>query len=172
MAFVTIPANAIEVGDPITKDLFDKVKDNFDDHETRILSQETSQKRIELINCIFGNAVSASTLTGLFDVNAPQDLTITECYVQIYEKGSLGGELEIDIKVNSTPNDTGMTSIFTTLPKITYASASDYDKSTNQVFNGAQTSVTEGHNIRLDVTELPTGGTIGKFRVVLYGEVS
>ena len=172
MAFATIPASSIEVGDPITKDLFDLVKDNLDDHETRVLALESGQSRIELINCIFGNAVSASSFTGIFDVNAPQGLVITDCYVQIYEKGSLAGFLEIDVKVNSTPDDVGMTSIFSTLPKITYASASDYDKSTNQVFNTLQTTVAEGDNIRLDITQLPTGGVIGKFRVVLYGEAN
>lgn len=171
MAFTTIPATSIEVGDPITKDLFDLVKDNSDDHEARILALESGQARIELINCIFGNAVSASSFTGIIDVNAPQGLTITDCYVQIYEKGSLTGAIEIDIKVNSTPDDVGMTSIFTTLPKITYASAADYDKSTNQVFNTLLTTVAEGDNIRLDITELPAGGVISRFRVVLYGEV-
>lgn len=172
MAFEVINANEIEVGDPVKRELFTKIKNSFDDHETRILAQESNQKRIELINAVFVNAVSATSFTGIFDVNAPQDLIITECYVQIYEKGSLTGNLEIDVKVNSTPNDTGMTSIFTTKPKIVYSTASDYDKSTNQVFNGAQTSVTDGENIRLDITELPAFGTIGKFRVVLYGEVS
>lgn len=170
MAFVTIPSASIDVGDPITKDLFDKVKDNFDDHEMRIGSLESSQARIELINAVFVNAVSASSFTGIFDLNAPQALTITDCYVQIYEKGSLTGSLEIDVKVNSTPDDVGMTSIFTTLPKITYSGASDYAKSTNQVFNTLNTTLAEGDNIRLDITQLPASGVIGKFRVVLYAE--
>jgi hypothetical protein len=172
MAFVTINSSDIEIGDALKKELFDKIKANEDDLDTRLAAQEAGQKRIELIDCLFVNGVSAASMTGVIDVNAPQDLIITECYVQIYEKGSLGGELEIDVKVNSTPNDTGMTSIFTTLPKITYSGASSYDKSSNEVFNPSYTAVTGGHNLRLDVTELPTGGVIGKFRVVLYGEVS
>lgn len=171
MAFVTIPSGSIDVGDPITKDLWDKVKDNFDDHEARLNSVSSAQNRIIVFDTCYINGVSATTLTGLDDFTATTDMTFVACHVQIYEKGSLTGALEIDIKVNSTPDNTGMTSIFSTKPKITYSGASDYDKSTNQVFDVVNNAADSGDNIRLDITELPGGGTIGKFRVVLVAEV-
>lgn len=172
MAFEVINSAEIEVGDPIKAELFSKIKNSLDDHETRINSQETSANRVIIFDALLLNAVSANSFTGIMGGNAPQQITLTECYVQIYEKGSLTGAIEIDIKRNTTPNDTGMTSVFTTKPKITYSGASDYDKSTNQVFNGAQATITSGDHLRLDITELPGGGTIGKFYVYLAGEVS
>jgi len=172
MAFEVINAAEIEVGDPIKAELFNKIKNSLDDHETRINAQELSANRIIIFDAIILNAASASSFTGIMGGNCPQNLTLTDCYVQIYEKGSLTGAIEIDVKRNTTPNDTGMVSVFTTKPKITYSGASDYDKSTNQVFNGAQSSITAGHHLRLDITELPAGGTIGKFIVFLVGEVS
>lgn len=172
MPFVTIPSNAIDVGDPITKDLWDKVKGNLDDLDQRLTGTETSQNQIVLFDALYINSSSAVTITGIDDTNALQNVTLTDCYVQIYEKGSLTGALEIDVKVNSTPDDTGMVSVFSTKPKITLASASDFDKSTNQIFDGTKVDVTEGFNIRLDVTEMPGSGVLGKFRVVLVGEVT
>lgn len=172
MAFEVINSAEIEVGDPVKAELFTKIKNSLDDHETRINAQESSANRVIIFDALILNAVSANTLTGLMAGNAPQQITLTECYVQIFEKGSLTGTLEIDIKRNTTPNNTGMTSVFTTKPKITYASAADYDKSSNQVFNGAQATITAGDHLRLDITQLPGSGTIGKFIVYLAGEVS
>jgi hypothetical protein len=172
MAFVTIPSGAIDVGDPITADLFSKIKNGLDDHELRIGGVENAQNRIIVFNTLYVNGASANTLTGLDDFNATTDLVFVAAYVQIYEKGSLTGAIEIDVKVNSTPNNVGMSSIFSTKPKITYSGASDYAKSTNQVFDIVNNAASSGDSIRLDVTELPGGGTIGKFRVVLIAEVA
>lgn len=172
MAFVTIPSNAIDVGDPITKDLWDKVKNNLDDLDTRTQATEASQNTILIFDNLVLNAQSSSTATGLAYYRVPFDINVTEALVQIFEKGSLTGELEIDFKRNSTPDNTGMTSIFTTKPKITYASAADYDDSTNQVIDQTQATIPEGHYIRFDVTEFPTGGVIGKFQILLKAEVA
>lgn len=172
MAFQVINSSEIEVGDPIKAELFTKIKNSLDDHETRLSSQESSQKRIIIFDSLILNAASANSFTGLMAANAPQDLILTDCYVQIFEKGSLTGALEIDIKRNTTPDNTGMVSVFTTKPKITYASASDYDKSVNQVFNPSQSTITSGHHLRLDITELPASGVIGRFIVYLIGEAS
>lgn len=172
MAFEVINASEIEVGDPVKAELFNKIKNSLDDHETRINSQEASANRVIIFDAIILNAASANSFTGIMGGNAPQQITLTECYVQIYEKGSLTGAIEIDVKRNTTPNDTGMVSVFTTKPKITYSGAVDYAKSSNQVFNGAQSTITAGDHLRLDITQLPASGTIGKFIVYLAGEVS
>lgn len=52
MAFSAINSSNIEVGDPVTNDLWTKVKDNFDDHETRVASLETNANRIYVFNKI------------------------------------------------------------------------------------------------------------------------
>ena len=172
MAFVTIPSNAIDVGDPITKDLWDKVKENLDDLNSRTTSVEASQNQILIWSDQVLNAATITTGTGIDSYKAPFNLTITDASVQIYEKGLLTGAIEIDFKVNTTPDDTGMTSIFTTRPKVTLAGASDYDTSTNQVLDATKTSIAAGSFIRFDVTEFPTGGVLGQFYIVLKAEVA
>jgi hypothetical protein len=171
MAFVTINPLSIEVGDPIKAELFDLIKSNSDDHESRINSLETTAKRIELIEFQVSNASSASSFTGMYYLPINDTLTITNAFVTIFEKGSLTGNLEIDIKRSTTNlDDTSFTSIFTTKPKIVFSTASDYEISSNQVFSPSIINLSPGDYLRLDVTELPTNGVIGKFLVTCYGE--
>jgi len=159
------------VGDAIKKEDFDIVRTDLDDHESRINSVEANLGQIEILNLDFRISSSGSALTGAIHFPCPRTMTLTECFVQIYEKGSLTGTLEIDVKKNTTQNNTGMTSVFSTKPSISFASTSDYAKSTNAVFNVSQSTVTKDDIIRLDITSLPGNGSIGKFLVVLRGEV-
>jgi len=171
MAYSAITSTEIQVGKPVTENLFTKVKDNFISHEDRLVLLEAANSKIIVFDFPVLNAASATTFTGITYYRVPFAFTLTNCKVIIYEKGSLGGTLEIDVKKNTSLDDTGMTSVFTTKPKITYASASDYDESSNAVFDAGEQDVVEGDYLRLDVTSLPTGGVIGKFNVYLIGEV-
>ena len=171
MAFVTIPSGSIDIGDPITKNLFDTIKANEDDLDARVTALSIGSALIRVFEDVCWSASSATTMTGRAYFVADQAFTLTSARIRIFEKGSLTGALEIDLKKNTTFNNTGMTSVFTTKPKITWASASDYNWSTNQVFNGASIAVAAGSVLRLDITELPTG-TLGKFYVEVYGEVT
>lgn len=171
MAYTTIPAASIEVGDPIKAETLTTVRANFEDHESRIGSVETGSALIVVFDLTVVNAASASTFTGLTFYRALQNFTLTGCEIQTFEHGSLTGTLQIDVKVNTTPDSVGMASVFTTKPSIAMAAA-DYSVSTNQVFDGTKVAVAAGKILRLDVTSMPTNGTLGKFRVQLYGEVT
>jgi hypothetical protein len=172
MPFTTIDTNSIDVGDPLKKELFDRIKDNFDDHESRISGIENQNAKVIVWDIDVLNSSSAATFTGLAYSEAIFDFNLIGCEIRIFEKGSLTGALEIDVKKSITGLDsTDFATIFTTKPKITLASASDYGRSTNQVFDNNQISISQGDTLRLDVTELPGSGIIGKFRVLLYGEV-
>jgi len=171
MAYSAITSSEIQVGKPVTASLFTKVKDNFDSHETRVLALEAINSKVIIWDFPVLNATSSSTFTGLVYWRAPFAFVLNDAKVIIYEKGSLGGTLEIDILKNTSLNPTGMTSVFTTQPSIALSGASDYDESTNAAFDGGQQSVSEGDYLRLDVTSLPTGGVIGKFNVYLIGEI-
>lgn len=171
MAFVTIPSNAIDVGDPITKDLFDKIKDNFDDHESRLNSVESGNARVEILEgpVLLGGLIV--TATGLMHYVASRSFTLTECRIGIFEKNGISsGTLEIDIKKNTTFDNTGMVTVFTTRPSINYATASDYDFSTNQAFDGTKINIVADDVLRFDLTSIPAG--VGKFYIQFYGEVS
>jgi len=170
-AFVTIDPAEIEVGDAIKKELFDKIKNNEDNLDERMTVQEISKKKINFIQFDVRNGARFSTATNVYMYEAQEDFTITSAFIRIFLKGSLSGALEIDIKKSITDlADGSFTTIFTTKPKITYSTASDYDASINQVFNSGQVSVQKGDYLRLDFTEMPSGGVISRFLINAYGE--
>ena len=175
MAFVTIPDSIIQVGKAVTRTLFKTyVKDNLDDLNSRLGVVEGSSNKIIVYSEIVRNAASledGGTLTGLDYYRVPSSFGLIDCKVAIFTKGSLTGNLEIDIQKSTTPDFTTSASLFTTKPKIAYATASDYDESSNAVFDATTKDVVEGDYLRLDVSELPTGG-IGRFIIYLIGEAS
>lgn len=100
------------------------------------------------------------TITGLVHFKAIGAKTISSVSVQLYEKGAIvSGILEVDIKINTTPNDVGMASIFTVKPSFDFSTAVDYDSSSGTL---ASSSVASGSFLRLDITSIPSGfrGTI------------
>ena len=168
MAYTGITNSEISVGAALKKELFQKIKDNFTDHESRISALSLGAAPIEVFNFDILNASSAATMTGVVHHEVIAPFTVTTVKLQIFEKGIISsGVLEIDVKKNTTPDDTGMTSILTTKPLIDFALNIDYDYSLG-VLNGAQQSVVAGDILRLDITSLPTT-PLGKFRVLVYG---
>jgi len=171
MAFSSISSLAIAVGSAIKKELWDKVKNNFDDLETRLNAIESSSSKIPIIKFFVLNGSEFSTGTGLYYWESNDNFTITSAYVQIFEKGSLTGTFEVDIKKSTTDlNSTSFTTIFTTKPSLVYASIADYAKSTNQVFDATKTSMVVGNLLRFDITQMPTSGVMSKFLITVYGE--
>lgn len=171
MAYSAINASEIEVGDPVTASLLGKVRGNDVDHETRLVALEGITSRVQVFDEIILNAGSFSTLTGLIYWRSPLAFTLTEAKITIFTKGSLGGTLEVDVKKNTSPNPAGFSSVFTTKPSITYASVSDYDSSTNAVFDNTAKSVDAGDFLRMDITQTATGGIVSKFILHVYGEI-
>lgn len=173
MAFTEIVSSWIEVGKALKAELFTSIKDSLDDLNTRAIALENTQGQIVIFDGIVRNAASlesGGTITGLTTYRASQDFSLSDCKITIFEKGSLTGNLEIDIRKSSSLDDTLAGSVFTTKPKIVYSTASDYDESTNAVFNDSNDDILEGDYLFLDVSELPSGGTIGKFAIYLTGE--
>jgi hypothetical protein len=171
VAFQVINSNEIEVGDPIKAELFSKIKNSLDDLNSRTTAVEVGSASIDVFDFTVLNASASSTFTGMAYYRAKQNFTLTGCEIQIFEKGSLTGTLEVDVKKNSTPDDTGMSSVFTTKPSLVWASISDYAVSTNQVFDATKIAITSGTILRFDITSMPGSGVLGKFRIQLYGEV-
>jgi len=123
---------------------------------------------IEVFNTTILNSTGATSLTGVAYFKAPSAFTINKVVLQIFEKGSISsGSLTLDLKKNTTPNDVGMTSIFSVLPTINFATASDYATSSGTL-NGAVATLADGNWIRLDLTSIPAG--LGKIFVQVYGQ--
>lgn len=169
MPFVVLATK--NVGDPVTATDFNLIKTNFDDHESRLSLVETAAGNIEVFNAVIHNAAAFTTLTGFIFWKAKYSFTLTTAEVGIFTKGALTGTLEIDIKKSNSRDFTAAPSIFTTKPSITYASASDYDDSTNAVFDNTLKNMTNGQWLRFDITQMPTGGTLSKLSIVLKGEI-
>jgi hypothetical protein len=68
-------------------------------------------------------------------------------------------------------DNASFSSIFTTKPKITYSTASDYDETTNQVLASPASTIAVGNYLRLDITITPTNtGVIPRLFITCYGE--
>jgi len=172
MPFVAINSADIEVGDPITADLFTQIKDDLDNHESRVNSLETTTPKINVFKFLLLNGSSFSTAAGVTYYRSEDDFTITKAAIQIFEKNSLTGFVEIDIKKSTTNMDNAsFSSIFTTKPKITYSTAADYAETTNQVLASPASTIAVGNYLRLDITITPTNtGVIPKLFITCYGE--
>lgn len=166
MAFEVIDPGEYTVGKAIRADLFRKIKVDLDDLDSRVTALGTGTGTIEIFNHEIYIGTNPNT-TGVVYWEAPVNLTLSECAIQIFARGVVTtGTLTIDIKKNTSPNPTGMTSVFTASPTINMASVSDYHRTTG-TFNSSLQALNAGDVIRLDVTSLPTNLSI--FRIVLKG---
>lgn len=168
MAYVTIPSGDLDVGDPIKKDIMDLIKDNLDDHETRINSIEGGFNKVSVFNGKVANAglyTSASTLEGLDVYTAPQAFTLTSAIVTVDVAGT-SGTLEIDVQ-KSTDDGASWATVFSTKPSVAFG-AGNNSVSTNAVFS--VTSVAAGDLLRLDISgfQVPQRA----FWVYVIGELS
>jgi hypothetical protein len=169
MTFATIPTTNITVGKSVKKELFDLIKTNFDDHETRLSALSVGSGPIVLFNEDITNVSTALTLIGVLYNKAIANIQITKAQIQILGKDGIStGLLEFDLKKCSTLGGT-FVSIFTTKPSINYASDAAY-AFRDGVLNSGQTILIDDI-IRLDITNVPTG-VISKFRVMVYGVLS
>lgn len=167
MAYVTIDPDTIKVGDPIKKELLDLLKDNLDDHETRLQTLSGGSGKISLFNEDFIIGVGGS-LTGVLYYEVIQDCIITEGAIQLFAKTpATTGSLTVDVKKNTTTNPSGFNSVFSSAPTINVATAADYDRATGTINPAAQALVV-GDILKVDITSLPDG--LPAFRLDLIGE--
>jgi hypothetical protein len=174
MAFTSLSNTLIQVGKAVKKEIFQVIKDNFDDHETRINNVEAGTISLNLFNGVV-KPTSNFLHKGIAYYYISGNAIVTEAFIQIFEKDSFTGTLEIDILKSSTDNDDdNFVSIFTTKPSINFATAADFDESINQVL-GSGASLASGDILRLDITAMPTKGSFPqnevypRFNIKCYG---
>lgn len=167
MAYVTIDPDSIEVGDPLKKELFDLIKDNFDDHETRIQTLSGGSGKVIVFDFVVNIGPNAGT-TKLTYFKALQSIIITEVTIQIFEKTpAITGTISVDVKKNTDTNDANFTTILTTQPSVDIATDPDYTSDSGVINTGAQT-IAAGSLVRLDITSLPSN--LARFHVLVSGE--
>lgn len=174
MAFDPIDQADIEVGKPVKKELFQKTKDNLDDHETRITSLAQGAAKVEVFIGELSNLQQYSpnnaTLNRVGLFRASRDFQITNAQIYVLHGGPgqdiapTTGTLEIDIK-KGTALDT-MNTIFSIRPAVTTFDEEDTNGSVAFIPNGE--IISQGDWLQLDITSLQTGQT--RIFVNVFGE--
>ena len=167
MAFVALTNK--NPGDPVLADDFNDIKSNFDDHESRMSSLETTFSSVEM----YVGEFTGPFETGLkfFPSPVSRNFTAVNASFTIDLVGSATGILEFDIKKTSgTLDPSGAVSIFTTKPSINYSTASDGDTSTNFVLDVTTKNFTAGDFFYFEITQAPTG-PVELVVLNFYGEV-
>lgn len=146
MSFVVINSSEIEAGDPVTQELFTKVKDSLDNHETRILSVEAASQSIFPIKFEVISAYASPATTGVIYERIFQNITLTSGKIFVVDAG-VSGTTEIDIKYKRGVG--AFTSIFSVAPSVAFGLGDNY-LSTNGVLS--TTAILSGDILRLDIT--------------------
>lgn len=94
MAYSPFTSAQVAVGEATKTELFVKMKDNDDDHETRILSLEGGATSTFPLGFFIMN--SASVLDDAAKERVPFDITITSVILKVDEAGT-AGSLEVDV---------------------------------------------------------------------------
>lgn len=168
MAYTPIPTGSIRVGDPITKELWDLLRSNFEDHEERLTVLGGGSGKISLFNTDIKIGSNASgILTGVLYYEVLQSCIITEGAIRLFTKSpATTGSLTVDIKKNTSTNPSGFNSIFSVAPTISMAAA-DYSRNAGTI-NPAMQTLNVGDILRVDITALPAG--LQRFMLLLIGE--
>lgn len=186
MSYSAITATEIEVGKPVKKSLFNKVKDNFDDHETRVNSLEAGASKIEVANFELGGYIDHYNLSELSSVamhHANTAFTISELEVVIIDSpnaldsggsaivSSADGTLELELE-KSTDGGANFGTILSTRPQV-IDGENGAGSSSNDVANVsailANSSVNSGDILRIKVTSKKD--TQGSFLILCYGSL-
>lgn len=158
MAFETIDPNKIKVGDPITKELLDTIKGNFDDLDTRVNNLSITASGIfYILNGDFSFMNYTAQDQYIFYYAARRSFTLNEFRVQLFTKGGLtSGFLTFDLEVGPTTQNSLFTSILDQELSFNFAIDSNY-VAKNAVFEAGQNSISVGQIIRIKVSTVPIG---------------
>lgn len=156
MSFTAITTGEIESGKPVRNDTQEKVRTNFNDHESRLQSLEggsatTYPPMIFRVGGPYGYYPAAD---GILKTTTNFPITITGVRILIDTAGS-SGTTEIDVKYKRGGG--AWTSILTTKPSVSYSAGNDA-LSSNGVVNPAEADLQAGDIIRLDTTSVQTNG--------------
>lgn len=152
MSFVAITTGEITSGQPVASTTQTKIKDNFDNHETRIETLESSVS--QFLPIIFRVNGYYGVMDGVLKTTANSTMNLTGVRLLTDVAGS-AGTVQIDIKRKRGGGS--YTTIFTTKPSVVYTSGNDA-LSSNGVLDPAMVDVIAGDILRLDITSTQTAG--------------
>lgn len=163
MVYDPLSTAEIASGEPNKNETWDKVRTNFDDHESRLLSQEAGTNT--QYPCAFfylnGKYDQLVTLTDLMRGTTNFNIRITGVRLTISKAGS-SGTTEIDIQKKSGVG--AFTSIFTTRPSVAFG-VGDNAVSSNAVLHTTERDGLAGDIYRVDLVTRQVGGEDFSIRV-------
>lgn len=164
MAFLVIDPNTIKVGDPITKELLDLVKNNFDNHEFRLNQFETTGGQVFILNSAFHLGNLNTNDPFIFYYKATQDFDLTDFRAQIFNKnGITSGTLGFDLQKSVDTNYANFNTVLTADLNFNFATDANYAEKTAS-FSPSST-VQVGDVLRIEVTSMPLGF---KDKILIY----
>jgi len=165
MAFVALTTAEVTTGQPTKAEVGLKIKNNFDDHESRLTSAETAINTYRPIEfTVSGGYWVFVPKDGVLVERLNFDINVLSGRILVIDAGT-AGTLEVDVEY-SDDNGASWSSIFSTLPSVVYT-AGNYALSTNGVLstqistNGLDT----GDLLRLNIDTAQTGNEL--FKVIL-----
>jgi hypothetical protein len=157
MAYVDLTTGEIATGEPVSTNMLNKIKDNFADHEARLLSAEagTSVDYPSIMFRVGGMLGTGTTLpyTALATIVRPFGITVTGVRLYIGTAGT-SGTTEIDLKYKRGVG--ALTSIFTTKPSVVFSAGSGA-QSSNAVLNASEVDLQVGDILQLSFTSEQIG---------------
>jgi hypothetical protein len=156
MPFSALTSGEIAAGQPVKQELTTKIKDNFDDHETRISDLEggTSTTFTDWAWDVWGDYSLYGTRNQIMIERVSQNITILAARLHVHTAGS-ASSTEIDFQFKRGGG--AWTSIFSTRPSVAFGSG-DNAVSSNQVLNPSYVELQSGDLLRMDITSVQTGG--------------
>lgn len=171
MAFSSLSSALYAVGKPVVRALFNTLKLNQDDLQSRLSTVEGAASKIVFYSGSIYPAGTYASVTGLIFHRVQAAIDITDAKVIVADfTGISSGTLEIDVQKATSRDFSSSVSVFTTKPSLDLSTASNFDESSNMVLSGSNKILFEGDWLRIDVTSLPTG--LGYVGVYLIGEPS
>lgn len=150
--YTPITSTEIESGKPVATTTQNKIKENFEDHETRLQNVESSSAVYPPIT--FRCSGKPTLFDGFLKTTANFSFTISGARILVDQAGS-AGTLEIDILRKRGAGS--YESIFTVKPSVAYTDGNDA-LSTNAVLDEDKIDIEAGDILRLDITSIQTGG--------------
>jgi hypothetical protein len=156
MSFTTITSGEIASGEPVTSTLQTKIKDNFDDHESRIQDLEGGSATVypPLIMRVNGPYGYYSAADGILKTTLNFPITVTGVRILVDVAGT-SGTLEVDVEYKRGGGS--WTTIMTTKPSVAYTAGNDA-LSSNGVVNASQADLQAGDILRLNIDSIQVAG--------------
>lgn len=154
MAFTPLTTAEVSADEPTKQELFDKIRTNFDDHESRISSNSTA---LQVFEPIIFSAQGVHYLIGpqnsLSFRRIVKPITITNGLVFIHIAGT-AGTLRSDVLV-STDGGSTFNSLFTVTPNVAFGAGNFADNT--GTLDATRVDLVTGDILRHDVVTYQVG---------------